>query len=75
MDLPEVLPRLGASLRPGGLLIAVSLHRLEIPRGLPAEAVSVFGNNARRVVLLCLPAGGSTGGRCTGGTRLCLSCR
>jgi 2-polyprenyl-3-methyl-5-hydroxy-6-metoxy-1,4-benzoquinol methylase len=57
MDLPEVLPRLGASLRPGGLLIAVSLHRLEIPRGLPAEAVSVFGNNARRVVLLCLPAG------------------
>lgn len=25
--------------------------------GLPAEAVSVFGNNARRVVLLCVPAG------------------
>ena len=57
MDLPEVLPRLGASLRPGGLLIAVSLHRLEILRGLPAEAVSVFGSNARRVVLLCLPGG------------------
>jgi SAM-dependent methyltransferase len=57
MDLPVVLPRLGAALRPGGLLIAVSLHRLEIPRGLAAEAASVFGNNARRVVLLCLPAG------------------
>jgi SAM-dependent methyltransferase len=57
MDLPAVLPRLAAALRPGGLLIAVSHHRLEIPRGLPAEAVSVFGNNARRAVLLCLPTG------------------
>jgi SAM-dependent methyltransferase len=57
MDLPVVLPRLAAALRPGGLLIAVSHHRLEVPRGLPAEAVSVLGNNARRAVLLCLPAG------------------
>ncbi|HEY1822188.1 MAG TPA: class I SAM-dependent methyltransferase [Trebonia sp.] len=57
MDLPVVLPRLAASLRPGGLLIAVALHRLEIPRGLPAEAVSVVANNARRAILLCLPAG------------------
>jgi hypothetical protein len=57
MDMPAVLPRLAAALRPGGLLIAVSLHRLEVPRGLPAEAVSVFGNNTRRAVLLCLPAG------------------
>jgi SAM-dependent methyltransferase len=57
MDLPAVLPRLAAALRPGGLLIAVAHHRLEIPRGLPAEAVSVLGNNARRAVLLCLPAG------------------
>jgi SAM-dependent methyltransferase len=57
MDLRVVLPRLGAVLRPGGLLIAVSHHRLEIPRSLPAEAVSVFASNARRVALLCLPAG------------------
>jgi SAM-dependent methyltransferase len=57
VDLPAVLPRLAAALRPGGPLIAVSRHRLEIPRGLPAEAVSVLGSNARRVVLLCLPAG------------------
>jgi SAM-dependent methyltransferase len=56
LDLPVVLPRLAAVLRPGGLLIAVSHHRLEIPRGLPAEAVSVLGSNARRAVLLCLPA-------------------
>jgi SAM-dependent methyltransferase len=57
MDLPAVLPRIAAALRPGGLLIAVSHHRLEVPRGLPAEAVSVFCINARRAVLLCLPAG------------------
>jgi SAM-dependent methyltransferase len=57
MDLPAVLPRLAAALRPGGLLIAVSLHRAEIPRGLPAEAVSVACYSARRAVLLCLPAG------------------
>lgn len=57
MDLPAVLPRLAAALRPGGLLIGVSHHRLEIPRGLLAEAVSVLGYNARRAVLLCLPAG------------------
>jgi SAM-dependent methyltransferase len=57
MDLPAVLPRLAAALRPGGLLIAVAHHRLEIPRGLPAEAVSVLGSNARRAALLCLPAG------------------
>src|SRR5580698_4017422 len=55
LDLPVVLPRLAAALRPGGLLIAVALHRLEIPRGLPGEAVSVFGYNSRRAVLLCLP--------------------
>jgi SAM-dependent methyltransferase len=57
MDLPAVLPRLGSALRPGGLLIAVALHRLEIPRGLPAEAVSVLSIYARRAVLLCVPAG------------------
>ena len=57
MDLPAVAPRLAAALRPGGLLIAVSHHRLEIPRGLPAEAVSFFGSNGRRAGLLCLPAG------------------
>jgi SAM-dependent methyltransferase len=57
LDLPVVLPRLAAALRPGGLLTAVSHHRLDVPWGLPAEAVSVLGNNARRAVLLCFPAG------------------
>jgi 2-polyprenyl-3-methyl-5-hydroxy-6-metoxy-1,4-benzoquinol methylase len=57
MELPAVLPRLATALRPGGVLIAVSHHRLEVPRGLPADAASVLANNARRAVLLCLPAG------------------
>jgi SAM-dependent methyltransferase len=57
LDLPVVLPRLAAALRPGGLLIAVALHRLELPRGLPAGLVSVAGSSARRALLLALPAG------------------
>jgi 2-polyprenyl-3-methyl-5-hydroxy-6-metoxy-1,4-benzoquinol methylase len=57
MDLPVVLPRLAAALKPGGLLIAIALHRLQIPRGLPGEAASVIGGNARRAALLWLPAG------------------
>jgi len=57
LDLPVVLPRLAAALRPGGLLIGIALHRLDVPRGLPAEAVTVLASNARRAGLLCLPGG------------------
>ncbi len=57
LDLCVVLPRLAAALRPGGLLIGVALHRLDVPRGLPAEAVTVLASNARRAGLLCLPGG------------------
>jgi SAM-dependent methyltransferase len=46
---------------PAGAYDAVTsisaLHHLDLPRDLPAEAVSFFGYNARRAVLLCLPAG------------------
>jgi len=44
MSLPTVLPRLGQALRPGGLLVAIALHRLDIPRDLPLEAVSMHGS-------------------------------
>ena len=57
LDLTVALPRLAAAMRPGGLLVAVALHRLEVPRGLPAEAVTVLANYARRAGLLCLPGG------------------
>ena len=57
MSLPTVLPRLGQALGPGGLLVAIALHRLDIPRDLPLEAVSMLANISRRGALICLPAG------------------
>ena len=57
MSLPTVLPRLGQALRPGGILVAITLHRLDIPRDLPLEAVSMLANISRRGALICLPAG------------------
>jgi 2-polyprenyl-3-methyl-5-hydroxy-6-metoxy-1,4-benzoquinol methylase len=57
LSLPTVLPRLARALRPGGVLIAVSHHRLEFPRDLAFKGVLVFASTARRSVLLCLPEG------------------
>lgn len=44
LDLAVVLPRLAATLRPGGLLVAVALPRTDLPRDLPVEAVSAVGH-------------------------------
>jgi len=57
MPLPVVLPRLARALRPGGILIGVSHHRVEFPRDLPLEAVTVLANVSRRSGLFALPAG------------------
>jgi ubiquinone/menaquinone biosynthesis C-methylase UbiE len=57
LPLPTVLPRLAQALRPGGILIGVSHHRLELPRDLPLEAVTVLANISRRSALFALPAG------------------
>jgi SAM-dependent methyltransferase len=57
LSLPTVLPRLAQALRPGGILIGVSHHRLELPRDLPFEAVRVLADISRRSALLALPAG------------------
>ena len=57
LPLPTVLPRLAQALRPGGILIGVSHHRLELPRDLPLEAVTVLANLSRRSALFALPAG------------------
>ncbi len=41
---PEtVLPRLAGALRPGGVLAAIALPRLDLPRELPAEAAAAIG--------------------------------
>jgi SAM-dependent methyltransferase len=57
MSLPTVLPHLAQALRPGGILIAVALHRLDLPRELPFETVTALANISRRGALICLPAG------------------
>jgi ubiquinone/menaquinone biosynthesis C-methylase UbiE len=57
VSLPVVLPRLAQALRPGGILIVISHHRLEFPRDLPFEAVTVLANLSRRSALFALPAG------------------
>lgn len=44
VELAEVLPRLAGTLRPGGLLIAVALPRIDLPRDVPIEALSVVGH-------------------------------
>lgn len=44
LTLTQVLPRLAATLRPGGLLIAVALPRIDLPRDLPIEALSLVGH-------------------------------
>jgi SAM-dependent methyltransferase len=55
MPLPQVLPKLAAALRPGGTLAAIGLYRLELPRDLPAHALSSAAVYGRRTVLICIP--------------------
>jgi SAM-dependent methyltransferase len=57
LSLPTVLPRLSQALRPGGVLVAIALHRADFPRDLPFEVVSALASNARRGALLIRPAG------------------
>jgi SAM-dependent methyltransferase len=44
MPLPDVLPRLAAALRPGGVLAAVALPRTDLPRELPVELAAGLGH-------------------------------
>jgi SAM-dependent methyltransferase len=44
LELTQVLPRLAETLRPGGLLIALALPKIDLPRDLPIEALSVVGH-------------------------------
>jgi SAM-dependent methyltransferase len=44
MPLGDALPVLAAALRPGGVLAAIALPRLDVPRELPAEVVAVAGH-------------------------------
>ncbi|MDQ2751139.1 MAG: class I SAM-dependent methyltransferase [Actinomycetota bacterium] len=44
LELMQVLPLLAETLRPGGLLVAVALPKIDLPRDLPIEALSVAGH-------------------------------
>lgn len=44
MPLEEALPRLADSLLPGGVLVAVALPRLDLPRELPVEVAAALGH-------------------------------
>jgi 2-polyprenyl-3-methyl-5-hydroxy-6-metoxy-1,4-benzoquinol methylase len=41
LPLAEALPRMAGWLRPGGVLAAVALPRIDVPRELPAEAAAI----------------------------------
>ena len=41
--LDEVVPRLAGALRPGGVLVAAALPRLDLPHELPAELTAAIG--------------------------------
>jgi hypothetical protein len=55
MSLPQVLPRLAAALRPGGVLVAVAHHRVKFPRDLLAYSVSRLAVYGRRMILIWIP--------------------
>lgn len=59
MPLPEVLPRLAASLRPGGVLAAVALPRTDLPRDLPVELAGALGHRLLGVTFLLMRGAGS----------------
>ncbi|WP_158887872.1 class I SAM-dependent methyltransferase [Amycolatopsis anabasis] len=56
MSLPHVLPKLAAALRPGGVLVAIAHYRMEYPRDLPAQILSLLTIYGRRAVLLGVPS-------------------
>ncbi|GHF71846.1 ubiquinone/menaquinone biosynthesis C-methylase UbiE [Amycolatopsis bartoniae] len=56
LPLPQVLPKLAAALRPGGVLVAIAHHRAELPRDLLPEALGVLTSYGRRAILLTVPS-------------------
>jgi SAM-dependent methyltransferase len=61
MPLDGVLPRLAAALRPGGVLAAVALPRLDLPRELLPELAGGVGYRALGPAFAVLRAGGRGG--------------
>lgn len=57
LDLAEVLPRLAGSLRPGGVLVAVALPRVDLPRETGVELLGAVGHRALGVAFRAVQAG------------------
>ena len=51
MPLSDVLPKLAAALRPGGVLAAIALPRLDLPHELPVEIAAMIGNRVLGAVI------------------------
>lgn len=58
LPLADVLPRLAAALRPGGVLAAVALPRTDLPRELPAELAGAAGHRLYGAAFAGLRAAG-----------------
>jgi ubiquinone/menaquinone biosynthesis C-methylase UbiE len=61
LPLDEALRHLAPALRPGGVLAAVVLPRVDLPREAPTEAVAAVGNRALGALFAALRATGSGG--------------
>ncbi len=58
VPLEDVLPRLAAAMRPGGVLAAAALPRLDLLRELPAELAATVGHRLFGVAFATLRAAG-----------------
>ena len=61
VPLEDVLPRLAAALRPGGVLAAAALPRLDLRRELPAELAATVGHRLFGIAFATLRASGRGG--------------
>jgi SAM-dependent methyltransferase len=61
MPLPDVLPRLAAALRPGGVLAVVALPRTDLPRELPVELAAGLGHRFLGAAFAIVRSAGSGG--------------
>jgi len=62
MPLPEALAVLAGALRPGGILAAIALPRLDLPRELPAEAAAAAAHRLLGPLFLAGRLAGGPGG-------------
>jgi SAM-dependent methyltransferase len=56
--LQELLPRLAGALRPGGVLAAAALPRIDLPQELPAELTAAIGHRVLGAAFAILRASG-----------------